>query len=282
MKDYSGKNIIITGAGSGLGREFASQLYRAGANLALLDLDREGLDITRQLTGDDGERVKLFQVDVSDQAAVEGAARDVESQLGPADMLINNAGICLIPQTFEDTADGQFRKVIDVNMWGPYYGIRAFLPQLKTRPEASIVNISSLAGIVGMYGHSAYSMSKAALRGLSQALQSELSESQVHLIVVHPGGVKTNLIKNAPNLEENLQEKAHRNFTELSFQTAEKTVKKIIKGVQKNKAEVIIGLDARLILMIKAFFPKAHPNIIRLLFSQANFKDDFPWKSIRS
>jgi len=281
MKDFRDKVIVITGGGSGLGQEFAVQLYQASARLALCDLDQNGLEETLQITGDPGERVKLFQIDVSDQNAVEQFARDVESQLGPADMLINNAGICLIPETFEDTADEQFRKVIDVNMWGPYYGIRAFLPQLKNRPEANIVNISSLAGIVGMYGHSAYSMSKAALRGLSQALQSELSGSQVHLTVVHPGGVETNLIKNAPNLEENLQVKAHRNFTEMSFQTADKTVKKIIKGVQKNKAQVIIGLDSRLILLIKALFPKAHPNIIRVLFSQANFKNDPPWRNKR-
>ena len=281
MKYFQDKICVITGAGSGLGRDFAIQLYQKGAKLALCDLDQDSLEKTLQRTGDDGIRVKLFQVDVSDQSAMEELALDVESQLGPADMLINNAGICLIPGTFEDTADEQFRKVIDVNMWGPYYGIRAFLPQLKNRPEASIVNISSLAGIVGMYGHSAYSMSKAALRGLSQALQSELSGSKVHLTVVHPGGVKTNLIKNAPNLEENLQEKAHRNFTEMSFQTADKTVKKIIKGIQKNKAQVIIGLDSRLILLIKALFPKAHPNIIRLLFSQANFKNDPPWRTKR-
>ena len=281
MKNFQDKICVITGAGSGLGREFATQLYQAGGLLALCDLDQNGLEKTLQLTGDDGSKVKLFQVDVSDQAAMSQFAQDVESQLGPADVLINNAGICLIPQTFEETPDDQFQKVIDVNMWGPFYGIRAFLPQLKTRPEANIVNISSLAGIVGMYGHSAYSMSKAALRGLSQALQSELSGSQVHLTVVHPGGVKTNLIKNAPNLDESLQEKAHRNFTEMSFQTAEKTVRKIIKAVQKNRPQVIIGLDAGLILMIKGLFPKAHPNIIRVLFSQANFKDDPPWKTAR-
>jgi short-subunit dehydrogenase len=206
-------------------------------------------------------------------------ARDVESQMGPADILINNAGICLIPQTFEETPDEQFVKVIDVNMWGAYYGIRAFLPQLKTRPEASIVNISSLAGLVGLYGHAAYSMSKSALRGLSEAMQAELSGTQVHLLLVHPGGVQTNLIKNAPNLDKGLQEKAHKNFTELSFLTPEKTVSRLIKGIQNKKNRVIIGLDARLILILRALFPRRFPNIIRTVFSQANFKDDPVWKT---
>ena len=279
MKDFTERNIVITGAGSGLGREFASQLYQAGANLALLDLDQEGLEETLQLTGDDGERVKLFQVDVSNQAAVEGAARDIEDQLGPADILINNAGICLIPQPFEEISDDQFKKVFNVNMWGAYYGIRAFLPQLKSRPEACIVNISSLAGLVGLYGHSAYSMSKSALRGLSEALQAELAGSQLHLLLVHPGGVRTNLIKNAPNLEVDLQEKAHKNFTELSFLTPEKTVSRIISAIRKNKNRAIIGFDTRLILILRALFPRKFPIILKTVFSQANFKDDPTWKN---
>ena len=278
MKNFRNNICVITGAGSGLGREFASQLYQAGALLALCDLDQNGLENTLLLTGDDSSRVKLFQVDVSDQAAMTQFALDVESQLGPADMLINNAGICLIPQTFEETPDEQFKKVIDVNMWGAFFGIRAFLPQLKTRPEASIVNISSLAGMVGLYGHAAYSMSKSALRGLSEALQAELSGTQVHLLLVHPGGVQTNLIKNAPNLEQGLQEKAHKNFTELSFLTPERTVSRIIKAIQRKKNRAIIGLDARLILILKTLFPRRFPGILRTVFSQANFKDDPIWK----
>lgn len=281
MKNFQDKICVITGAGSGLGREFANQLYQAGALLALCDLDHQGMEETLLLTGDDGNRVKLFEVDVSNQSAVEEFARDVKSQLGPADMLINNAGICLIPQSFETTLDEQFRKVIDVNMWGPLYGIREFLPQLKSRPEASIVNISSLAGLVGLYGHSAYSMSKSALRGLSEALQAELSDTQVHLLLVHPGGVRTNLIKNAPNLEKDKREKAHKNFSELSMLTPEKTVSRILKAVQKNKYRAIVGLDGRLVLMLRTLFPRNYPNFARGIFSQASFKEDPVWKTAK-
>lgn len=278
MKDFQGKTIVITGAGSGLGRSFAAQFNQAGANLALIDLDREGLEETLQLTGDDGQRVKIFQVDVADQASVQETAREVEFTLGPADILINNAGICLIPQPFDEITDDMFRKVIDVNMWGAYYGIRAFMPQLKSRPEACIVNVSSLAGLVGLYGHSAYSMSKSALRGLSEALQAELSDSKVNLLLVHPGGVQTNLIKNAPNLEEDLRENAHKNFTDMSFLTPEKTVARIIKAIQKKKSRAIIGFDSYLILYLRRLFPRRFPKLLRTIFSQANFKDDPAWK----
>jgi len=281
MKDFRDKTIVITGGGSGLGQHFAAQLYQAGAHLALCDLDQDGLEQTLQITGDNGSKVKLFQMDVSDQAAMIQFALDVESQLGPADMLINNAGICLIPQLFEELSDDQFRKVIDVNMWGAFYGIRAFIPQLKTRSEASIVNISSLAGMVGLYGHSAYSMSKSALRGLSEAMQAELSGTQVHVLLVHPGGVKTNLINNAPNLEEKKRENAHKNFTEMSYLTPEKTVSRIIKAIQKKKNRAIIGFDAHLILVLRTLFPRNFPKIARTIFSQANFKDDPVWKTAR-
>ncbi len=281
MKDFKGKNIVITGAGSGLGRCFANQFYQAGACLALVDLDQAGLEGTLQLTGDDGTRVKLFQVDVSDQAAMCQLAEDVVSQLGPADILINNAGICLIPQSIEDTTDEQFKKVFNVNLWGAYYGIRAFLPQLKSRPEASIVNISSLAGLVGLYGHGAYSVSKSALRGLSEVLQAELSATGVHVLLVHPGGVQTNLIKNAPNLEKDQKEKAHKNFTDLSFLSPEKTVSRIIKAIRVKKNRAIIGADARFILYMRALFPRIFPNMLRTIFSQANFKDDPVWKTAK-
>ena len=109
------------------------------------------LDETRSLTGDDGERVSIHQVDVSDRAQMEAFAGDVLTQHGTVEILINNAGISMTPMLFDEITDAQFEKVIDINMWGVYHGIRAFLPHLRARPEASIVNISSFAGVVGLY-----------------------------------------------------------------------------------------------------------------------------------
>ena len=114
------------------------------------------------------------------------------------DILINNAGISLTPLIFDENPSEHFTKVLNINMWGVYNGIRTFLPHLGARPEASIVNTFSLAGLVGLYGYSASSMSKYAIRGLSEALQSELEDSNVSVLIVPPGGIKTNIIKNAP------------------------------------------------------------------------------------
>ena len=107
-------------------QHFATQLYQAGASLALCDLDLDGLKNTLQITGDDGDRVKLFQLDGSDQSPMQEFGREVESQIDPADILINNAGICLFPQTIVETPDEQFAKVIDLNMWGPTTGSGLF------------------------------------------------------------------------------------------------------------------------------------------------------------
>ncbi len=179
MKTFNHKTAVITGAGSGLGRSFALQLYAAGARVALCDVNLSALEETRSLTGDDGERVSIHQVDVSNRAQMEAFAEDALALHGVVDILINNAGISMTPQLFDETTDAQFEKVIDINMWGVYHGIRVFLPHLRTRPEASIVNVSSFAGLVGLYNYSAYSMSKAAVRGLSENLQCELAGSNV-------------------------------------------------------------------------------------------------------
>lgn len=274
MKDFSEKTAVITGAGSGLGRSFALQLYAAGARLALCDIDGFGIEKTLELAGETGNRVSLHCVDVADREQMSRFADEVLSQHGAADILINNAGISLTPLTFDETSSQQFEKLLNVNMWGVYNGVRAFLPQLRTRPEASIVNISSLAGLVGLYGYSAYSMSKFAIRGLSEALQSELVGSGVSLLLVHPGGIKTNLIRNAPNLTDDQRKAAHANFDKVAMLGTDQAVGKILRAVQKKKNRLILGTDARLVVTIRKLFPGSYPKIIQAIFSKASFQEN--------
>ena len=274
MKTFNEKTAVITGAGSGLGRSFALQLYAAGARLALCDVDMPGLEETQSLTGDDGGRVSIHQVDVSNRAQMEAFAGDVLALHGAVDILINNAGISMTPMLFDELTDAQFEKVIDINMWGVYHGIRAFLPHLRTRPEASIVNVSSFAGLVGLYNYSAYSMSKAAVRGLSEVLQCELAGSNVSVLLVHPGGVKTNLMKNAPNVQEDKREAIHSNFTKFAFLDVDKAVKQILRVVQRGKKiRLVLGVDAHLMWTIRRLFPQSYPKVIKAIFSQATFEE---------
>lgn len=274
MKDFSNKTAIVTGAGSGLGRSLALQLHAAGARLALCDTDFAGIQETMRFTAESGRSVSLHCVDVADREQMSHFATEVLSHHGAADILINNAGISLTPMTFDEISEEQFDLVLNVNMWGVYNGTRVFLPYLRTRPEACIVNISSLAGLVGLYGYSSYSMSKFAIRGLSEALQSELVGSNVSLLLVHPGGVKTNLIRNAPNLADEEREEAHINFSKFATLDSDKTAAKILRAVKKKKGRLILGVDAHVVYTIRKLFPNRFPKILGAIFSQASFKPE--------
>jgi len=166
MKDLRGKVVVITGAGSGIGRKLAIQLSKEGANLALGDINLENLARTREML-ELRTHVSIHTVDVAKQMQMAEFAAEVLAEHGQVDLLVNNAGITLTPTIFEEISDPDFERVVTVNMWGVYYGIREFLPHLQDRPEAMIVNMSSLAGLVGLYGYTPYAMSKFAIRGLT-------------------------------------------------------------------------------------------------------------------
>jgi short-subunit dehydrogenase len=272
MRSFQNKVAVITGAGSGLGRALALQLNQAGAHLALCDLNMTGLEETRALLSNQSLKSTLHVVDVSTREQMQKFAADAIAQHRQADILINNAGITLTPKFFGDISEEQFEKVININMWGVYHGVRAFLPHLRMRPEASIVNISSLAGLVGLPTYAPYVMSKFAVRGLSETLQSELSNTNISVLVVFPGGVKTNIIKNAPDLKPDERESAHTNFTQNAMLTAEDTARAILQAVQKKKKCLILGNDAKIVFAIRNLFPNKFPSILYAIFGKMTFR----------
>ena len=273
MIEFHDTVAVVTGAGSGLGRSLALHLHAAGARLALCDVDMPGLEETRHLAGDEESRVSLHRVDVADRERMHAFAAEVLSRHGRVDLLINNAGVSLTPTTFDEISDAQFDLVLDVNMWGVYNGVRAFLPHLRARPEACIVNVSSLAGLVGLYGYAPYSMSKSAVRGLTEALQSELAGSGVHVLLVHPGGIKTNIIRNAPNLAKDQRDAAHAAFTRFASLSADDAARKILRAAKRKQSKLILGVDARLIYTLRLLFPRGYHKIVKVIFSQAMFGD---------
>lgn len=272
MRSFQNKTAVITGAGSGLGRALALQLNQAGANLALCDLNMAGLEETRALLSDQTLKSTLHGVDVSSREQMQKFAEEVMSQHGQVDLLVNNAGISLTPRFLDDISEEQFEKVININMWGVYHGVRAFLPHLRTRPEAGIVNMSSLAGLVGLPTYAPYVMSKFAVRGLSETLQSELSGTNISVLVVFPGGVKTNIIKNAPDLKPDEKESAHSNFTKNATLTAEDAAHAILRAVQKKKKRLILGIDAKFVFAIRNLFPNKAPDILYTVFGKMTFR----------
>jgi NAD(P)-dependent dehydrogenase (short-subunit alcohol dehydrogenase family) len=271
LKSLQNKIAVITGAGSGIGRSLALQLNSAGAHLALCDLDTSGLAETLSLLETKSLAASTHKVDVSDREQMQQFAADVITEHRQVDILINNAGITLTPTPFSEISDQQFEKVIDINFWGVYYGIRAFLPHLQTRPEASIITISSLAGLIGLTGYSPYAVSKFGVRALSESLGMELSGTNIHVMIVHPGGVKTNLIKNAPDLDEAQREAAHHAFTQAAFLTADKAAEKILRAAQKKRHRLILGTDAKIVYFIRRLFPESYLKILNAVFGRMGF-----------
>lgn len=189
--ELRGVTAVVTGAGSGIGAALAAELHRKGARLVLVDRDAARVEAVAAPLG-----AAWRAVDVSRADEVEALAAWVQAEHGGAALLINNAGVTVLGR-FEEHSLADWERLLAVNLWGVVYGCRAFLPQLRRAPQARIVNLSSLFGLVGLPGQTAYCASKFAVRGLSEALDEELRGSSVGVTVVHPGGVRTGIVQNA-------------------------------------------------------------------------------------
>ncbi|MCW1248890.1 SDR family oxidoreductase [Acaricomes phytoseiuli] len=193
MKSLHGKTVVVTGAGSGMGRAYVLEAVRRGAKVAFNDIDAADLVETPRRCGT--ATILARAVDVSDEAQVDAFAREVEEQLGSADVVINNAGIEGEGQPFWATSQESFDRVMGVDFWAVVYGARAFLPQLLERERGYLVNVSSLFGLVGPPHHTDYSAAKFAVRGFSESLAAELLGTSVMVYTIHPGGVATRITR---------------------------------------------------------------------------------------
>jgi NAD(P)-dependent dehydrogenase (short-subunit alcohol dehydrogenase family) len=186
MRTIKNTVAVVTGAGSGIGRALAQSLAAQGARLALADVNSKGLEETRKLLG--SAEAKTYSVDVSKASAVEAFARDVERDFGGAALLVNNAGVAL-QGTFMEISLDDMEWLMGINFWGVVYGCRFFLPLLQKAPEAHLVNISSVFGMIGPPGQAAYCSAKFAVRGFTEVLRQELRLTNVKVTCVHPGGI---------------------------------------------------------------------------------------------
>src|SRR3979411_2174641 len=181
---------VVTGAGSGIGRGLARQLAAAGSALALADIEGAGLEQTAASLSERGVQLTTHIVDVSDESAMQAFAKEVVAKHGRVTLLINNAGVALHGR-FEEISLDDLRWLVGINFWGVGYGVKSLRPILKKERRAHIVNISSVFGIVAPAGQSAYSASKFAVRGFTEALRHELEGTSVFVSCVHPGGIRT-------------------------------------------------------------------------------------------
>ncbi len=236
MKDFRNKVVVITGAGSGMGRAYAVEFAKLGAKLALNDRDADALEETSKIVNDLGcQQVYLEAFDVSDKNSMYEFAGNTKESLGNAHIIINNAGIEGAVLPAYSISEDMYKKIMDVNFFGVLYGTKAFLPQIVENNEGAVVNVSSIFGLVGTPNSSDYCASKFAVRGFTEALMAEFEESPISIHCVHPGGIDTNIVRR----------KEGANFAKKYLTTPpEEIVKYVIQSIQKGRVKIVYGRDS--------------------------------------
>jgi NAD(P)-dependent dehydrogenase (short-subunit alcohol dehydrogenase family) len=256
MKEFSGRVAAITGAGSGIGRALAQALARQGAHLALSDIDDPSLAETVAQCEGFGVKITSQHLDVADRAAVYAWADQVVADHGSVNLVINNAGVAL-GATVESVSYEDFEWLMNINFWGVVYGSKAFLPHLKKSGEGHIVNLSSVFGLISVPSQSAYNAAKFAVRGFTDSLRMELEieGANVSVTTIHPGGIKTNIARNA-RMDASVRdvagdpEKAVRDFERAFITSPEKAAQQILTAIRRDRRRALIGPDAKAIDLV--------------------------------
>lgn len=275
MRYFNGKVAAITGAASGIGRALAIELSSYGCHLALSDVDQAGLAETAAHAKSNGVNVTTTVVNVADRQAVYDWADKVVKDHGKVNLIFNNAGVAL-GGTVEETRYEDYEWIININLWGVIYGTKAFLPHIKqARESGHVVNVSSVFGLFSQPTQSGYNLSKFAVRGFTESLRQELDleKSNVDATCIHPGGIQTNIARNArmtqsvENLTGNASAEHLRDqFESLFMTTPEKAAKVILNGVKRGRRRVLIGPDAKILDAMQRCLPVSYQRLVTTSF----------------
>ena len=231
-------------------------------------MNSAALEETRSLLG--SAQARIYLVDVADASAVESFARKVEQDFGRASLLINNAGVALYG-TFAEVTIPEMEWLMRINFWGVVHGCKFFMPLLQRQPEAHIVNVSSIFGLIAPAGQTAYAASKFAVRGFTQALRLELMDTKIAVSCVHPAGIRTRIAEDgragASSRPEG-QAAARELFNQVARITAEKAAKVIVSGILRNQPRILIGVDAHQFDLLQRLFPVGCGQIIASKFKK--------------
>jgi short-subunit dehydrogenase len=250
-----GKVIAVTGGGNGIGRELVLNLLKNGSKIAAIDLNLTSLEETKSLAGEDGKNLSLHVLDIRNKSEVELLPEKIIEKHGSIDGLINNAGIIQPFIKINDLDYNTIEKLCNVNFYGTLYMIKTFLPYLLDRPEAHIVNISSMGGFLPVPGQGIYGATKAAAKLFTEALYAELFDTNVRVTLVFPGAIATNISSNSgvkiTKKMESMQKESN-----LKPMPPSKAAEIIVKGMEKNRYRIFVGNDSRLMDLLYRLNPK--------------------------
>jgi NADP-dependent 3-hydroxy acid dehydrogenase YdfG len=266
----SGRTVVITGAASGIGRALAQRLSAHGCPVAIADVDEQGLKETEAILGGstltkvldvrDADAQNAFAAEVGDWAPV------------PIGAVFNNAGVAVSSSVLDSVSEDD-NWLWDINFHGVVNGTRAFLPILTAQDSGAIVNTSSVFGLVGMPNQSAYCSAKFAVRGFTDSLRQELRGTGVRAINVHPGGINTNIVRNArvrkdPDGLGRSQEQMVEEFAAITMTEPPKAAEIIHRGVERGKARILVGPDAYLFDALARLAPTRYFDILSVFESR--------------
>jgi len=255
MEQLAGKTAVITGAGSGIGRALARAFAAEGCRLALVDLDPEGLEETRRLLP--GVPVSTHVADVADRERMAALPAEIAAEHGAIHLLFNNAGVT-INKAFEDSSMAELDFVVGVNLWGVLNGCHYFLPYLRQAGEAHVVNTSSMAAFMGLPSQASYCLTKAGVKALSESLRAEWARHGIGVTSIHPGAIRTNILKAAARHGGDADEMARLEALVARFgMPPEKLAAKVVNAVKRNRMRLRIGADAYLVDWLKRLLPVA-------------------------
>jgi len=259
-----GKIFVVTGAGGGIGGEVVAKIVARGGRVAAVDLRQEGLDAMKAKNAQYADKISLHAINITDRAAVLALPEQVIATHGAVDGLINCAGII---QPFVKVNNLDFdaiERVMNVNFYGTLNMVKAFLPQLLQRPEAHLVNVSSMGGFLPVPGQSIYGASKAAVKLLTEGLYAELLDSPVHVSVVFPGATNTNITGNSNVNTPTPGGAADADAKKMTARMLSPTeaAEIIVTGMEKNKPQIFTGSDSKLMNRLYRLNPVSATKLI--------------------
>jgi NAD(P)-dependent dehydrogenase (short-subunit alcohol dehydrogenase family) len=255
------KVIVVTGGGSGIGRELVLNLLSRNASVAAVDINESALQEILELAGNRKDNLSTQLVDITDKDAVAELPEQVISKHGTVDGLINNAGIIQPFVRLEDLDYAAIERVMSVDFYGTLYMTKAFLPYLLERPESHIVNVSSMGGFLPVPGQSVYGAAKAAVKLLTEGLRTELIETNVRVTAVFPGAIGTDIAAHSET-DLSLESVSGTRLASIKPMEPQKAAQIIVDGIERNRYRVLVGLDSRLMDFLYRTSPKHAAGLI--------------------